>query len=220
MPRKERASRRGGALRAFVPSRMGNRVVLWALELLRALHRLRARFRRFSPPVGHERNGHYLENQWDYDTVPFGRSSVRRAGCEAIAAYNALLAVRGLSPPMDVLIAELQRDGMLLNGRWGASPRALGDLLTRRGLAAEFTADAARFQALSQRSRALLLTIYNDREDILRGLHTVCITREAGGYVAHNALYARPSPVYENVDTLIRELWHGRAKALCLTGVR
>ncbi len=206
---------RARGLRGFIPRHVGNGAVLRFLELLRLCGRRAPDAAGSAAPCP----GTFLENQNAFGSAPFGRSTVRRAGCEVIAVYNALLALTGKAPPLEALVRRFARDGMLLGGRWGTAPGALRDYFRGAGFAAEQTHDVPAFDALAARHGAALLTVYNDGEDIAQGIHTVCLTRSPAGYVAHNAGGGRPAPPRPSVAGVIAALPGGRAKGLALLGV-
>lgn len=118
------------------------------------------------------------------------------------------------------MIAMFERDGMVLSGKFGTAPKAVRDFLERQGFRTEFVTDVTQFEALGERSQSLILTMYNDKDDIRREIHTVSISKDSDGYRAHN--------VNCNGDVLdpcgsLRELMAqmngGRIKAVSMIGV-
>lgn len=193
------------ALRASLPRHAGSRSVLRFFELLR---RLRRPFAPRTPlPSVADTTGSYIEDQSLYPDLPFGRSTVARAGCEAIALRNALLALEGSAPPLETVIASLSRDGMVFAGRFGAAPGALRDYLRRRGYRIETVLDPEALRSADV--PAAILTFWNDRSDVASGVHTICATRTGNGYIPHN-LGLRPGP-----DASLERLLPPESRLIC-----
>lgn len=199
---------------AGLPRRRGGGIVLRIMGLLRSRDLLgRSRLPEETAP------GSFIEDQYAYAAQPYGRSTVREAGCEAIAAYNALLALRGEAPTLAELTRWFRRRGMVLGGRWGTAPQAVRSLLERLGLRCGWCTEPACFEAFAAGYEVLILTFYNDVDDLFRGVHTVCITRDADGFTAHNALRDKPTCAYPTLSALMAALPGGRAGGISLLGI-
>lgn len=199
---------------ARLPRRMGGGAVLCVMGLLRARDVLGR-----APLPTEQVPGGYIEDQDAYAAQPYGRSTMQRAGCEAIAAYNALLALRGQAPTLTALTAWFRRSGMVLFGHWGTAPQAVRALLERLGLRCGWCTDSADFERFAAEHEVLILSYYNDIDDLFSGVHTVCITRDGQGYTAHNALRSTPTRPYPTLAALIAALPGGRAGGIALVGV-
>lgn len=113
----------------------------------------------------------------------FGRSSVARAGCEAIAIYNALLRL-GLPRPLPEVIRDMELRGyMRAWGYLGATPWFF-PLLRHYGLRSRVVLPMAlgRDEALGllRSGEVYLFSIWNDRLLPLEGLHTFAGVYEPG----------------------------------------
>lgn len=216
---------------AFIPHHVSNRVVLGVLDLMRRGQRLSKKdfsanfaqnekaFRNHEEAI--RKNGGYVEDQNRYTDMVYGRVTMQYAGCEIFAAYNAIGSIVGRHDmTLPEMIAAFERDGMVLSGRFGTAPKAVRDFLERQGFRTEFVTDEAQFEDLGERSRSLILTMYNDKDDIRREVHTVSISKDPDGYRAHN--------VSCNGDVLgpcgcLRELMAqmngGRIQAVSMIGV-
>ncbi|MBO4456302.1 MAG: hypothetical protein J5802_01135 [Butyrivibrio sp.] len=138
--------------------------------------------------------GEYIENQPEWQSVKYGRrkSSMQYSGCEILAVANALnslgaaLSADGLAD----LIKHFEEDGMCMDGNIGTSPIALREYLESRGYSTEysFTKDVQKIDDMGRRYDTLIVFAYNNKYDIGAMIHTVCITKDAGGgFVIHNA---------------------------------
>ena len=113
------------------------------------------------------------------------------SGCEIIATYNALSAL-GESTSADTmvkLISTYEKDGAALFGEFGTSPHAIEKYMKNAGYQVQTTTstDAEKINAIGDNSDVIIATVYNDKNDITRQIHTVCITKTPeGNYVAHN----------------------------------
>ena len=138
--------------------------------------------------------GSYIENQSQWENVKFGcspNSNMSYSGCEIIATYNALSAL-GESTSADTMvnmISTYEKDGAALFGEFGTSPHAIENYMKDAGYQVQTTTstDAEKINAIGDNSDVIIATVYNDKNDITRQIHTVCITKTPeGNYVAHN----------------------------------
>lgn len=137
----------------------------------------------------------YIENQDEWKDIRFGAGRHRNmsySGCEIIASFNAWKALGGCTAPeqMAELISAYEAGGAALQGEFGTSPRAIAAYFKRNGFTVMTACgeESAKVAEIGNVCSVLIATVYNDKEDITKQVHTVCITFEAGrGYVLHNA---------------------------------
>lgn len=219
------------AIRGWIPKKVSNRVVVAFLELLRRWQRLWPK-RYLKERRGNEeafenhrkelekRNG-YIEDQNAYTDMHFGKVTMQYAGCEIMAVYNALRRLRGgEEKSLAQLICSFEQDGMVLSGRFGSSPKSVRDYLQKEGFQTKFSVKKEDFQEMCKDYEVLILTMYNDKDDILQEIHTVCLTKEQGALWAHNVncdgTLVGPATDYEE---LMKKIHKGRAKAIALTAI-
>lgn len=150
-----------------------------------------------SPPA-------YIENQSEWKNIRFGMGlhhNMSYSGCEVIASYNAWNALKGSGTPeqMAKFIFDYETHGAALWGELGASPRAIEKYFKKKGfsVAAACGDDCAAVDAIGSTYKVMIATVYNDRNDITKQVHTVCITAEAEkGYILHNAYLVNKSGAY------------------------
>lgn len=218
---------------AFIPNRISNKVVLGFFDFLRKLQKFlfisNHRSKRNTEENKHIFSKHmsinlevpqFIENQNAYTDMKYGKSTIQYAGCEVIAVYNALksLLVDNISFPE--LISKFEKDGMVLSGLFGTAPRALYDYLVGRGLEAKLVIDREGFAALEEKYKTFILTFYNDRDNIMKKVHTICITTENGGLIAHN-IYGNGSAYgpYKSFEELQANLNGGKTKWISMIGI-
>ncbi|MCR5294567.1 MAG: hypothetical protein K6E30_05260 [Lachnospiraceae bacterium] len=217
-----------GALLRLLPRILSNRFLLffWDLLSVRESGRPFRRKERKQEPAGRPGagTGGFIENQGDYFDVSYGKATMAYAGCEIIAAFNALFALSKERPDLTELIQNFEGDGMSLSGRFGTSPAALVRFFEKRGFETESALSEEDFDSLAERSSALLLVYYNDRFDLGAMVHTIYVEKkEAPGpaYVAHNAGgNGKAGPSASSVRELLQRLGSGRAGGILLIGIR
>ncbi len=226
------------ALRAFVPS-LPNALVEGALRMMSFFDHVPKRCRennreenlRIWKEKYEERFSEaYIENQSELKDLKLGKSDMAYAGCEVISVYNSLLFLSRIpasteegrieKKPLPELISRFEDKGVILNGNFGTSPRQLCRYLSGLGLEARFTTKRSLFEKLASESEAFILTVYNDKKNIMQEIHTICITKEGEGvFRAHNSLKCRES--VEGFGNLEQKLGlEGRGKVLAMTGIR
>ena len=211
-------NRTGTFIRSFIPRHVSNRTFLRLYWLAALIH-----VSRRTSNINYEKNllqlrsmnrelqntgSAYIENQNEWSEIMYGAGShhnMKYSGCEIIATYNALKAVGALvgcdaAESMAGLIRYYETNGAALLGEFGVSPKAIETYFVRQGFSVTATDkdDNKDIDAVDGKSRVLIVTVYNDMNDITKQVHTVCITKEAvTGYVLHNAYCRDEQGVYK-----------------------
>ncbi|MCR5179090.1 MAG: hypothetical protein K6C95_08940 [Lachnospiraceae bacterium] len=204
----------------LIPGRIPNRIVLFFYDLL-SRHFGRVRRGGEGLPEKKSHNAFaFIEDQRRRTDERFGRSSVSRAGCEVIALYNALGILNGFEMiGFSSLVGIFGKAGMALFGLFGTSPRALYRWLFANGFNAVSSDKTDEFDKIAQESTCAILSYYNDRNDIRKGVHTVCLSRQENAFVAHNLTEdGHQSGPYASVSSMLNAL--GAASGLYLIGLR
>lgn len=176
---------------------------------------------------------HFIENQNEWENVRFGSSTMKYSGCEIMAVYNALLDLGNemTAQSMAEIISEFERKGAAIRGRWGCSPKSIYKYLVRRGYQVTMTTSANpdTINAVGENSHSVIMTAYNDRNDIRSMIHTISITKDTlGNYTLHNA-YKRTNGRYAaySGNSTIKSLWdaigamsQGQAASICVIGIK
>lgn len=163
----------------------------------------------------------FIEDQNCYTDMRYGKHTIRFCGCEIIATYNALFSIHGTNPiSFADMISEYEKDGMVLSGTFGTSPKAIRSFLNRHGYQTSFTTKLSEFDHLAKVSDSMILTIYNDRHDIMKAVHTVNVSKDNGKYIAHNVygngVVAGP---FDSMIALMEGINKGKSKEISLIGV-
>lgn len=119
---------------------------------------------------------------------------MQKAGCGPIATYNALNALgeEVNAETMAGIINHYETDGAALCGWAGTDPEAVAEYFEKSGYDVETTSttNPEELNKLGDESDTVIVTIYNEQDDIMKGMHFVSITKEENGtYVIHNANY-------------------------------
>lgn len=177
--------------------------------------------------------GRFIENQNEWEGVRFGLSTMKYSGCEIMAVYNALLDLGNEMAAQDMaeLISVFERKGAELKGRWGCSPRSICNYLTRRGYRVTTTTskNPDTINSIGDCSDSIIITAYNDRNDIRKMIHTICVTKDHhGNYTLHNAYkringlyaaYSAGNSIHKLCDA-IGAMSQGQASPICIIGIR
>lgn len=190
---------------AFIPRYVSNHIVLTVYRLFTVLavpRFVRRRHNRENRKILEKTNWSFwnekntlIENQSEWENINFGvgrHQSMRYAGCEIIATYNALkyLDVSVSERYMAELIGAYEARGAALWGMFGVAPTAIAAYFRKNGFQAETAdgADGAAVKKITANHQVMIATVYNDKNDIRAQIHTVCITKNANGeFTLHNA---------------------------------
>ncbi len=176
--------------------------------------------------------GSFIENQNEWESVRFGLSTMKYSGCEIMSVYNALLDLGNRMTAQDMarLISDFEKKGAELSGKWGCSPRSIRRYLTHQGYKVTMTTSKApdAINAVGENSDSVIITAYNDRNDIRKMIHTISITKDSdGNYTLHNA-YKRINGRYsayngngsiKNLCDAIGAMSQGQAAPICVIGI-
>lgn len=179
----------------WIPTHMGNRQLIGGMDLLRAIGAAgnRLPFLRHVKTV--RREEHYRQNSLTLGNAPvpafssegfleyqnrcgqilYGKTNVAFAGCEIIAFYNLLKALHR-DEPLPALIRETEANGMIHGAHWGTSPLSQLRALQKRGISVHYAWSEPEFTAVLNSCESFLLTLYNDKDDLRKMIHTVCVT--------------------------------------------
>ncbi len=166
-----------------------------------------------------EKNG-FLEEQSLMTGITLGNRKASVNACEVMAAYNALRSL-GETPSFPALVERFERMGLCLFGAFGTAPAKLKRFFREAGIGQEalsgkaLTKEAA--EGLEKRYETFVVTVYNDRENIMAMIHTMCISRVNGGFTVHNS--GSSGVVFPSLSEAVFSLNGGRAKPLWLLGV-
>ncbi len=216
---------------ALIPNKVDNATVVSVLDLMRkqqkavkkdfSSHTARNEeaFKKHAPVI--TRNKGFVEDQNSYTDMAYGDATMQYSGCEIFATYNAIYSITGKTVmSLAKMISEYEKDGMVLSGKFGTAPKAIKDFLDKHGFKTEMTTNEADFDNFGKKFQSLILTMYNDKDDISKEVHTVNISKEGGKYLAHN-VYCNGKVVgpEASVKDLIGKMNGGKAKGISLIGV-
>lgn len=217
---------------AWIPNRVDNHVIVSVLELMRKAQRVfhkdfsanlkynEEKFKRHTESI--QKNHGYIEDQNNYEDMKYGKVTMKYAGCEIFATYNAVFSLTGKHEmSLAQMIFDYEKDGAVLSGRFGTSPKAISDYLTRLGFITYFSTDEEEFDKIGREYDSLILTMYNDRNDIRKEVHTINISKDFEMYTAHN-VYCNGNVVgpYVCVSEVIKNINGGKAKGISLIGIK
>lgn len=178
----------------------------------------------------------FIENQRKWDGVCFGRGyTMAYGGCEIIAVYNALLSLgKELSAgELAELISRFERKGAVWGGMWGVTPQSLKPYFKKLGYPVKKTWSRKEkpINRLGEESDTLIVTSYNNGDDVFDGIHTVNISKdEEGRFHVHNDyryyrdangshIFVSHGP-YDTLYEAVSKLSGGTAASLCVIGVK
>lgn len=199
---------------SFIPKHVSNRTFLniyHALTWIKVPRRIREKNYTFNcEQLKSEKwdvwnkSSAYIENQSEWKNIRFGTGShhnMSYSGCEVIASYNAWKALKGSGSPeqMAKFILDYETHGAALRGEFGTSPYAIEKYFKKNGFSVEaaYGDDNTAVYAIGNTYKVMIATVYNDRNDITKQVHTVCITFDSKkGYILHNAYLVNKSGTY------------------------
>ncbi len=180
----------------------------------------------------------YIEHQAELKEIRYGKqnrlfSSLFLGGkslngaantCEVIAVYNALTDCRGeeVRNLFPELLAYFEKEGIMLSGYFGTAPSKLEKYIKRKHYETKTLSgkkiNTAALESISKEYKTFIMTVFNDRENIMEQVHTMCITAREGHYVIHNDYEG--SRKYASLEKAIYGYRNGKGKPISIMGIR
>ena len=162
----------------------------------------------------------YIENQNEYIDMIYGKKRLKYNGCGVIAIYNVIYHLtKKENIDFPAIIKALEYDGIILNGLFGTSMKAIDDYFKSQGFKTKSSSKMADYYDISQYYDAFVLTVINNKRDITQGLHFMAITKDNNKYTVHNGYTSTPV-TYNSMNDVITNINFGKAKDVYLTGVK
>ena len=211
----------------FIPMRVSNETILNFFEILRktANHEFKGNLEKNTKNFKNhleeiEKNDGYIENQHLYTDMNYGNKTIDFCGCEIIATYIAIYDLTGkhdISFPN--MIDSFEKDGIALSGFFGTAPRSIEDYLKKQGFKTISSSNKSEYDIIGEKSDALILTMFNDKNNIMNMVHTINITKKNGGFYVHNNGYKSYLTKYNSISDLLLRINDGNAKDIFLIGI-
>lgn len=212
--------------RSFLQKNVSNKDFLKGVELFRKLppqtypENLEYNIQNFEKHLSSiKANNGYIEDQHNYYDMKYGLKTISDSGCEVIALYNALYDLTGEeNRDFPAMIDYFEKDGIMLYGYFGTAPQAIEEYINKLGFKTMGATEKEDYPKIEEACDTFILTKYNNEEDIMDMIHTICISKRNGKFYTHNNGYYGRSIGYDSIsDALSRD---GRAKGIYLVGIQ
>ena len=217
----------GNNFKGFIPKNSSNNSILNFFEILRKtskhnfpgnFHKNTTNFKNHLKEI--EKNNGFIENQDAYTDLYYGNKTLDFCGCEIIATYNAIY---DLTKKHDINFAEMidsfEKDGIVLSGYFGTAPRAIEDYLNKIGFKTKSSMKKEEYDEIGNECDSLILTVFNDINNIMNMVHTFNITKKEGKFYIHNNGYKCHLEPYFSITDLMLRINDGKAKDIFLIGI-
>ena len=164
----------------------------------------------------------YIENQNKpgWEDVKLGIKDMNYAGCEVMATYNARLALgeNMTAKELAELISEYEGNGLVLQGGWGVSPKAVYNYFKEREYDVEMVTSRNKedINAIGDSYDTIIISFFNNQDDIMKEIHTINISKEGNEYICHNA---GTSERYGSLWEAVLKVSGGDAKPISIIGI-
>ena len=119
---------------------------------------------------------------------------------------------------MKILIM-LQQVWMVLGGLFGTSILSIEKYFIKNGFPTKSSSKKEDYENIAKGSDVLILTIYNNKEDITDQVHTIAITKKNGKYFVHNNGSNSALTGYDSITDVLKKINSGKAKDIFLVGI-
>ena len=150
--------------------------------------------------------------------------------CEAIAVFNLEQFLSGEAQTGDFpkLLYTFERNAAACGGRFGSAPSAVERYLKKSGLQVGklvgTACDRNRLLAFTAQFEAFIVVVYNNKNTLRAGIHTMCVTKDVRnrttGYLLHNDYHCYGARWYPSLTAAIEDYNFDRAKMIEVLGVK
>ena len=166
-------------------------------------------------------NQGFIEDQDSYNNMFYGIRKISYNGCGVIAAYNVIHFLTGRDNiDFPAIIQAFENDGIILRGLFGTSMKAVDEYLQKQGFVTKSSWKNVEYDKIGQDYDAFVLTIYNSKTDIFKGMHFIAITKKSGKFYVHNNGRNSASIAYYSISDILNRINGGNAKDIYLTGAK
>lgn len=172
--------------------------------------------------------GEYIENQKQWVNIYFGESQMSGVGCEIMATHNALksLGEDMTAEKMAALISGYEEEGAVFQGAWGVAPTAIYSYFSDRGYDVGMTDSLLMedINAFGEEYDTVIISFFNDQDNVCGQIHTVNVSKEDGKYYSHNAnwvdneRYVQSAP-YDSLWDIVIDIAGRDAKPVSVIGI-
>lgn len=141
----------------------------------------------------------YINNQLDFSDFPYGKGNIGLNGCGPVAVFNALVALKEIDTACEDksqinnsfidILHFFEKYGAAFHGRFGTSPLVIRRYFSENGFITDTfkKKSALKLNDFSNEFSAFISIIFNDKNDIHKGLHFICSKKNADGtFTTHN----------------------------------
>lgn len=128
----------------------------------------------------------YNQNSEEFRNMKYGKSTLGKSGCAAIASHNALQML-GVGIPLQEVVSAYEKQfkrggGLLAGGRFGAIPTDIRRFLKNRKM--RFRGGFLRRMLRTKSPGVFIITYWN--KPFTRGAHTIAVKFSGRDYTAVN----------------------------------
>lgn len=170
----------------------------------------------------------HIENQREWENVHYGNTTMKFAGCEIFAVYNARYSLgeeMGKEKLLE-LIGIFEKEGATLAGKAGSSPLSIYVYFKKNGydVGATDSFQKEDINAMGEKYDTIIITFLNNERTLGRAIHTVNISKKEGKYFIHNDYLLVNGKFVEkggfpDLWGTVLELSDGHAKPIFIMGV-
>ena len=215
--------------KSFIPQKISNDTALSFFEFLRKGNHFSNNF-----PENLEHNiknfeyhkeqirkdNGYIEDQPYYSDMKYGNKTMSYCGCEIISVFNAL---NFLTKKKDInlpeIINDFEKDGIVLNGIFGTAPKAIEEYLKNKNYLTVSSTNENEFDEIGKMANCLILTYYNDENNIMEEVHSVNIIKENGKYYVHNCGRNKHKIPYMSISDFLKKSEKRKGKGIFIIGI-
>ena len=216
--------------KSFIPQKISNDTALSFFEILRKgshvsnnfpenLENNIKNFEHHKKQIKKDKG--YIENQNNYNDMQYGNKKMSYCGCGIISVFNAInFLTNNENINLPEIINDFEKDGIILNGIFGTSPKAIEDYLIKKNYLTMSTTNENEFDEIGEKAECLILTFYNDKNNIMNQVHVINITKEKGKYYVHNCGINHQKIPYNSVSDFFKRAERGKGKGIFLIGIK
>ena len=113
----------------------------------------------------------------------YGKKQFNECGCEIIATFNALKDLNYNNDfSLPLLIDYFEKDGIVLNGNFGTSPKAFENFFKNLNFETFSSFNEKDCDFIGNNYHTFVFTFFNDKFNVFNQVHSICITKKNGKF--------------------------------------
>jgi len=161
----------------------------------------------------------FIEYQQNYKDMFYGIKPLSYNGASLIAIYNVLYHLnKAEKKDFLKIIKSFENDGIILEGKFGTSIKAVEDYIKKKGLRTENSRNKNNYEDIGSKADASIFIFYK-KDDGLKPIHFVAITKNTEKFNVHNYKGISHQKAFDSMKDVLEAFYSEKISDISLIGI-